>query len=269
HVSQLLKLLLNKLKCSVCLDVFTDPVSTPCGHKFCKILCDICDESRLKALKSRLLCQASYCKTHLDLHQRVLSLKKHKLMDPVKNMKDYICQKHERPLELFCRDDQTYVCVFCTDGDHKTHNTVPLEEENGKSIFSDQIQLMKTQKDVHQMIQDKNKKIQDIIYFTELRKVSLRYTISNNIENRHRQTLTTANLETHVSAVFEPFSLYDIRSPIRSHDHKNHHDFFTMPIVRLEQPKITQCVLGLTEVHREGNLKQFFFFNGWHHLINH
>ncbi len=51
-------------------------------------------------------------------------------MDPVKNMKDYICQKHERPLELFCRDDQTRVCVFCTDGDHKTHNTVPLEEES-------------------------------------------------------------------------------------------------------------------------------------------
>uniref|UniRef100_A0A672PA83 Bloodthirsty-related gene family, member 5 n=1 Tax=Sinocyclocheilus grahami TaxID=75366 RepID=A0A672PA83_SINGR len=194
-------LLANELKCSVCMDVFTDPVSTPCGHNFCKsclnqcwdnsqncycsfcketfkvvqpfqkkfslskseVLCDICDERRHKALKSCLLCQASYCKTHLDLHQRVLSLKKHKLMDPVENMKDYICQKHERPLELFCRDDQTYVCVFCTDGDHKTHNTVPLEEESKEK---------KTQKDVQQMIQDKNKKIQDIIYFTELGKKS-------------------------------------------------------------------------------------------------
>ncbi len=176
-------LLAEELQCSVCLDVFTDPVSTPCGHNFCKsclnqcwnnsqeckcplcketfskrpdlkintalrqlvqlfqkkfslsktnVLCDICDERKLKALKSCLLCQNSYCETHLEPHQRVPNLKKHKLMDPVENIKDYICQKHERPLELFCRDDQTYVCLFCTDGDHKTHNTVPLEEESKK-----------------------------------------------------------------------------------------------------------------------------------------
>uniref|UniRef100_A0A8C1G6C3 E3 ubiquitin-protein ligase TRIM39-like n=1 Tax=Cyprinus carpio TaxID=7962 RepID=A0A8C1G6C3_CYPCA len=212
-------LLAKELKCSVCLDVFTDPVSTPCGHNFCKsclnrcweniqncfcpfcketfskrpdlkintalsevvqlfqkkfilskseVLCDICDERKLKALKSCLMCQTSYCETHLEPHLRVLSLKKHKLMDPVENMKDYICQKHERPLELFCRDDQTRVCVFCTDGDHKTHNTVPLDEESKEK----KSELMKTQKDVQQMIQDKNKKIQDIKYFTELRRKS-------------------------------------------------------------------------------------------------
>ncbi len=57
-------------------------------------------------------------------------LKKHKLMDPVSNLEDYICQKHERPLDLFCRDDQTCVCLICTVKDHKNHNTVPIEEES-------------------------------------------------------------------------------------------------------------------------------------------
>uniref|UniRef100_A0A673MI68 E3 ubiquitin-protein ligase TRIM39-like n=1 Tax=Sinocyclocheilus rhinocerous TaxID=307959 RepID=A0A673MI68_9TELE len=210
--------LAEELHCSVCLDVFTDPVSTPCGHNFCKsclnqcwdnsqdckcplcketfskrpdlkintalrqvaqlfqkksslskseVLCDICDERKKKALKSCLLCQTSYCETHLEFHHKIY-LKKHKLLDPVKNMKDYICQKHERPLELFCRDDQTRLCVFCTDGDHKTHNTVPLEEESKEK----KTQLMKTQKDMQQMILDRIKKIQDIKYFAELRNKS-------------------------------------------------------------------------------------------------
>ncbi len=176
-------LLTEGLQCSICLEVFTDPVTTSCGHNFCKtclnkcwdnsqtcscpycketfkqrpdlkinttlrelidhykkkspektteVLCDICEERKLKALKSCLVCQSSYCKTHLEPHLRVTRLKKHKLMDPVSNLEDYICQKHERPLELFCRDDQTIVCLSCTDGDHKNHNTVSLEEVRTK-----------------------------------------------------------------------------------------------------------------------------------------
>nr|AAI54541.1 Zgc:172119 protein [Danio rerio] len=216
-LSSSMRPLFEELQCSVCLDVFTDPVSTPCGHNFCKsclnsswenslvcscplcrerfsdrpdlkintelrqlgqlfkerltvriseVLCDICDGRKMKAMKSCLACQTSYCETHLEPHRRVPNFKKHKLMEPVKNIKDYICQKHERPLELFCRDDQMCVCVFCTDGDHKTHNTVPLEEESKVK----KTQLIETQKDMQKMIQDRNKKIRDIKHLAELRK---------------------------------------------------------------------------------------------------
>ncbi|XDV33775.1 hypothetical protein PO909_004057 [Leuciscus waleckii] len=93
-------------------------------------------------------------------------LKKHKLINPVSNLEDYICQKHERPLELFCRDDQTCVCPICTVTDHKNHNTVSLEEESEEK----KAQLMKTQKDTQQMIQDRIKKIQDVKHSAEVRK---------------------------------------------------------------------------------------------------
>ncbi|KAF4088713.1 hypothetical protein AMELA_G00057890 [Ameiurus melas] len=218
----------DQLQCSICLDVFTDPVSTPCGHNFCmmclkefwdssshcqcpvckkefpkrpelcvntfiselaasfkksvqvksssaadplpsetkKVLCDSCIEEKLEALKSCLHCGVSLCNTHLIPHKTTAKLMKHKLMEPVENLEDYICQKHERPLELFCRDDQTCVCQFCTEGDHKTHNTVPIEEESGEKKTESE----KTRAEVQQMIQERLKKIEEIKHSVELNK---------------------------------------------------------------------------------------------------
>ncbi|XP_046706755.1 E3 ubiquitin-protein ligase TRIM21-like [Silurus meridionalis] len=216
----------DQLQCSICLDVFTDPVSTPCGHNFCmiclkeywdssshcqcpvckekfstrpdlrvntfifalaatfkksvqvkssraaenptrsQVLCEVCCEKQCVAVKSCLICMASYCKTHLEPHERVSSLKKHKLMEPVENLEDYICQKHDRPLELFCRDDQTCVCQFCTEGDHKSHNTVPIEEESVEK----ENELVKTQAEVQQKIQERLKMIEEIKRSVEVNK---------------------------------------------------------------------------------------------------
>ncbi|XP_050952103.1 E3 ubiquitin-protein ligase TRIM39 [Labeo rohita] len=214
----------EELHCSICLDVFTDPVTTPCGHNFCRaclnnvwtntqtcfcpfcketfsrrpdlkinttrgtsvvqhfkeklnlgrseVFCDFCDERKQKAVKSCLTCQSSYCETHLEPHHRVPRLKKHKLINAVENLDDYICQRHERPLELFCRDDQTRVCLSCTEGDHRNHNTVPIEEESQQKVTKQNTgnKLVKTKIDVQQMIQDRMKKIQEIQHSVELRK---------------------------------------------------------------------------------------------------
>uniref|UniRef100_A0AAR2KVT8 E3 ubiquitin-protein ligase TRIM39-like n=1 Tax=Pygocentrus nattereri TaxID=42514 RepID=A0AAR2KVT8_PYGNA len=230
----------DELQCAICLDVFTDPVSTPCGHNYCRVclkecwdsssrcqcpvckaefptrpelsvntfisglaaqfkksvqvkssrapekrpskstnvLCDLCSEEKLEAVKTCLDCGVSYCETHLTPHKTAAKLKKHKLMDPVENLEDYICQKHERPLELFCRDDQTCVCQFCTEGDHKTHSTVPIEEESGEK----KTQLGKTQAEVQQMIQDRLKKIEDIKQSVELNKKSSEKEKADSVE---------------------------------------------------------------------------------------
>ncbi|XP_043086061.1 E3 ubiquitin-protein ligase TRIM39-like isoform X7 [Puntigrus tetrazona] len=207
----------EELLCSICLDVFTDPVTAPCGHNFCRTclnkfwtntqtcfcpfckekfrkrpdlkinttlrevvqhfkeklnlgrpeaFCDFCDERKQKAVKSCLTCQSSYCETHLEPHHRVQRLKKHTLINAVENLEDYLCQKHERPLELFCRDDQMCVCLFCTEGEHRTHNTVPIEEESEEK----KNQLVQTQTDIQQMIQNRRKKIQEIQHSVEERK---------------------------------------------------------------------------------------------------
>ncbi|XP_078138323.1 E3 ubiquitin-protein ligase TRIM39-like [Centroberyx gerrardi] len=205
--------------CSICLDVFTDPVSIPCGHSFCKncitqhwdisvqcqcpmckevfntrpelhvssllseiaaqfrksaqmkasscpdqrcakpgeVPCDVCTGTKLKALKSCLVCLASYCETHLEPHQRMTGLKRHKLIDPVENLEGRMCKKHDRPLELFCKTDQMCVCQFCTESDHKSHHFVPLKEGyEGKKA------------ELEKMIQERRLKIQEIKHSVEL-----------------------------------------------------------------------------------------------------
>lgn len=94
------------------------------------IPCDACIKIKRRALKSCLLCGGTFCKTHLEPHNTVAQLKNHKLVDPAENLKDFMCQKHDRPLELFCRDDQMCLCLFCVMEDHKTHNTVLVKEES-------------------------------------------------------------------------------------------------------------------------------------------
>lgn len=93
-----------------------------------EVLCDVClGEGRPKAVKSCLVCLTSFCEEHLKSHSARFT--KHKLIEPVANMEDRMCPKHERLLELFCKKDQTCVCVLCTETDHRAHYTVPVERE--------------------------------------------------------------------------------------------------------------------------------------------
>ncbi|XP_059187372.1 E3 ubiquitin-protein ligase TRIM21-like [Centropristis striata] len=217
----------DQFLCSICLDVFTDPVSTPCGHNFCKnclnarwdnnfrcqcpicqkvfirrpelhvntfisemavqfrqsakrkasssrseqqvsepgeVPCDVCTGTKLKALKSCLVCLASYCETHLEPHLTMSGLKRHQLIDAVENLEGRMCTKHDKPLELFCRTDQTCVCMLCTVSDHKMHDVVPLIEEYKEK----KADLGKTETEIQQMIQKRRLKIQEIKHSVDL-----------------------------------------------------------------------------------------------------
>ncbi|XP_059905042.1 E3 ubiquitin-protein ligase TRIM39-like [Gadus macrocephalus] len=205
----------ENFSCSICLDGFKNPVSTPCGHNFCRtcvtklwdeqvkckcpvcnelfntrpdlrvnnllsemvdrfgtsvrvkeqpcaepgeVPCDVCTGTQLKAVKSCLECFTSYCQTHLEPHQRVTGLKKHRLVEPMDRLEDRMCNKHDRLLELFCQTEQVCVCQFCTVTDHRSHPIVTLKEEYDMKTA----QLGKIEAEVPQMIQERQKNIQEI-----------------------------------------------------------------------------------------------------------
>ncbi|TDH09995.1 hypothetical protein EPR50_G00092180 [Perca flavescens] len=129
-----------------------------------EVPCDVCTGTKLKALKSCLVCLASYCETHLEPHLTMSGLKRHQLIDPVENLEGRMCTKHDKLLELFCKTDQMCVCMLCTYSDHKTHDVVPLKEGyEGKKA-----ELVKTEAEIQQMIQKRQMKIKEIRHSVEL-----------------------------------------------------------------------------------------------------
>ncbi|XP_076006026.1 E3 ubiquitin-protein ligase TRIM39-like [Genypterus blacodes] len=210
----------DQFLCSICLDIFTDPVTTSCGHNFCRtcinrhwnssvqcvcplcnevfcrrpklkvnmllsemaaefrqstkkkasrrsaepaakpgeVQCDVCTGTKVKATKSCMKCKASYCKTHLEPHLTGSRLRSHQLIHLVHNLEDRMCKKHNKPLELFCKIDQTCVCLICPVLDHRNHEFVPMKEEfEGKKA-----ELEKTEAEIQQKIQQRRMKIKEI-----------------------------------------------------------------------------------------------------------
>ncbi|XP_076120220.1 zinc-binding protein A33-like [Alosa pseudoharengus] len=116
--------------CSVCCDIFKDPVLLLCSHSFC----EVCLQQFWKSKGSR---ECPFCRRissndnpPLNLHLRNLCeifLKERSQRASAGS--EVLCSLHSEKLKLFCLDDKQPVCLVCRDSKkHTGHKFHPIDE---------------------------------------------------------------------------------------------------------------------------------------------
>nr|XP_035968017.1 putative tripartite motif-containing protein 75 [Halichoerus grypus] len=153
--------------CPICLDYLRDPVTTECGHNFCR--CCIQQswadrKDRFPCPVCRHTCQERHLRSNTQLGRmidiaKLLHVTRSKKRRPEER---HWCEKHNQVLTLFCEEDLEVLCPKCTQPPgHRGHQVRPLEEaaSHHRQRLSRYIRLLKKQvADVQKLINIQSKK---------------------------------------------------------------------------------------------------------------
>ncbi|XP_031426973.1 tripartite motif-containing protein 16-like isoform X2 [Clupea harengus] len=148
----------------------------PCTAGPGDVECDVCTGRKLKAVKSCLECLVSYCETHYKVHNDIHPGRKHKVTDATGQLQERICTQHEKPQEIFCRTDQSCVCLLCLVDEHKGHDTVSASAGRRDK----QTHLGETQSKIQQRIQEREKDLQELRKVVETLKSSAQTAVEDS-----------------------------------------------------------------------------------------
>ncbi|XP_074016400.1 E3 ubiquitin-protein ligase TRIM65 [Numenius arquata] len=174
--------ILQKLECSICLELFKVPVTLPCGHNFCKsCISDHWDKQEQVPTGAEKGYTCPQCRRGLE--QRPFLEKNVTLCSVVELARDgearvpgtercevapgELCPQHGRPLELYCEEERRCICCICTAQQCQQHRRVLLEEERSKKQALLKESLEKAQEEserieqVMQKLEEQTRSIKD------------------------------------------------------------------------------------------------------------
>ncbi|XP_067320855.1 E3 ubiquitin-protein ligase TRIM7-like [Anolis sagrei] len=144
----------EEVTCSVCLEYFKDPVTLECGHNFCR---SCVTQSWEKSVTKETTCpqcrekvQQKNLKSNWQLANIIEITKKRPQGQKRAEGKERVCEKHQEPLKLFCKDDETPICLVCDKSkEHKDHTVIPVEEaaQDYKDLMGNHQAILEKQKE--------------------------------------------------------------------------------------------------------------------------
>ncbi|XP_069488495.1 E3 ubiquitin-protein ligase TRIM39-like isoform X2 [Ambystoma mexicanum] len=126
----------NDTKCPICLEYYADPVTTECGHNFCRACINMRPQGRGVAVlacsfscpQCRVVSSRARLRPNRHLQGIVESVKRLAQQSEVLQAHS-VCEEHEEKLKLFCEEDQRLICVICREARaHKLHSVRPIKE---------------------------------------------------------------------------------------------------------------------------------------------
>ncbi|CAN8185198.1 unnamed protein product [Coccothraustes coccothraustes] len=119
--------LLFQATCSICLELFREPVLTACGHSFCgQCLAGVLGDppSRSRCPQCRAPVEPGSLRPNRSLGD---------VAEVVRSLEEVgsgpRCPQHGKPLALFCEPCAALLCALCRDGpEHRRHRVRPAEE---------------------------------------------------------------------------------------------------------------------------------------------
>ncbi|KAM6155086.1 tripartite motif-containing protein 72 [Rhynchocyon petersi] len=122
-------LLHQELSCPLCLQLFDAPVTTECGHSFCRAcLGRVAGEPAADGTVPCPSCQAPTRSQALSTNQQLA-----RLVESLAQVPQGHCEEHLDPLSIYCEQDRMLVCGVCASlGAHRGHRLLQASEAHAR-----------------------------------------------------------------------------------------------------------------------------------------